>query len=796
MIKLILNPGQEERTYAFEKDEVVIGSQQTADLYLQSDSSKEIHVKIYRENEGYKVLNAANDPFVTLNGVSFWRKPIKKSDLLEIGRNKIRFEEQLAAQEAEEISPKVTVALTHVLDEAMHRRLEKTEMPPLFENPPFHQKTTSSVVSLIPKPKEHKKQEEPEAEKIYSIEELVKQVEELDPAAFPPKPQKPVPAASDMPIESSVKTAPLAKDYYLSEFDDESEVWTSEKMKQKPLPEEPAQWKTPVTLILIAAFIAFLIAVIIYIRATDRSDFEAIRAARGVSDVAMALTHAKLKQIKPTSQNWTDIEFLKNNLSSILGTDFTPFLNLDAHGQFTDSPYLLRIYTDTELNRFVVIAQPAPSLLQWLVPKYSIILDSRSMVLRKMRDLRQLNRLLTNHNPLDGSNGQEVGQLIDQGELIPLSSLSSRRRNEGYTAPKALGMLRPGAEQLIYNSPRYYPMGDNLLSHAIGLSDSASNSEDIALFQQQVQALAKLPHLVLYTSRGLESAAAAQRALTTFAPYEKLLVAYLTFANNGSLNGGHLLMTGIPEETAMVEKPVEMMEWRSPLEGTEGEVQQHPVYFKLLAIRQERQNALRPLSDQWISLITRHVNQPISQFNQELEELTSQFETADRASLKNMTEEIYQVYHEYSVLPVSKFMEYCRLVGLEPFVNQTLNLNAANSDGKHIPSPEEIAHAAEQISLSTNWEDLQAAVIEAVAPLNLNIISNSDLLNDYQQRIRTSTLRMIKRFILSPDSLPPHAFSAETRDMLLNIMNRAWINDPEQRQFFLTEFNHLSAEAP
>lgn len=804
MIKLVVNPDYEARAHTFDKQEIIIGSTAAADLTLPNESLKDIHIKITEDEDGFKVLNAANDPFVTLNDVSFWRKPLKKHDVIQVGSTKIRFEGEFSQPTEEEVPSKMTVALTQVLEDNMQRRLSHSNRPPLFDEQVLRQKSQPTpIISKEPSPVFEEMSPPPEFESFereddfiqpdfstFDIEELVKQVEELDRAPenlMKKEIKEPYSTPTPSPAEQISQ-----KDYYLSEFDDESEVWTSEKVKEKDQSEDNAsQWKTSLMLIMIAAFIAILIAMIVYIRATDRSDFEAIRAARGVSDVSMALTHAHLKQIKPLSQNWADIDFLKNNLSSILGNDFTAFLNLDVHGQFNDCPYLLRIYTDSELNHFLVIAQPAPSLLQWLVPKHSIVLDSHLMQLSKVRDLRALNRLLTNPNPLEGVNGQEISQLVHSEELIPLASLSSRRRNEGYVAPKALGMLRPGAENLVYNIPRYYPLGDNLLTHAIELSDSASNSEDIALFQQQVSALSKLPNLVLYTSRGLESAAAAQRALATFAPYEKLLVAYLTFTSSGALNGGHLLMTGMPEETAMLES--HGREHRPSHELQDSDLYQHPLYLKLLAIRQERQNAIRPWSDQWITLVTRHVNQPVPNFDQELQKLTEEFERADRDALRKMTEEVYQVYHEYSALPVSEFMNFCRLAGLEPFVNETLNLNAATSDGKDVPSPEEITKATEQISLSETWQELDESVVAATEPLTLNNISNSDLLNDYQLRVRMATLKIIKRFILSPDShLDLEAFNPANKELLVNIMNRAWITDPEQRQFFLSEFHTLS----
>src|SRR5690606_8087270 len=98
--------------------------------------------------------------------------------------------------------------------------------------------------------------------------------------------------------------------------------------------------------------------------------------------------------------------------------------------------------------------QPAPNLMQWLVHKKTLVVDSSTMEMRKISDLKALNRLLANPDPLEGSNGEDIHHLIKEGGLMSLNSLAGHKNHWGFSPPKTLGFIRPGAENYIYNAPR------------------------------------------------------------------------------------------------------------------------------------------------------------------------------------------------------------------------------------------------------------------------------------------------------------------------------------------------------
>src|SRR5262249_55488559 len=161
------------------------------------------------------------------------------------------------------------------------------------------------------------------------------------------------------------------------------------------------------------------------------------------------------------------------------------------------------------------------------------------MEMRKVNDLKTLNRLLLNPTTLDGTNAHDVSELIKNGKLIPLSVLAAKADRQGFNPPKALGLIRPGAENVIYNAPRYYHFGEDFLTKALMIAESPSNGYEVELLQHEMKDLAKYPNLVLYSSQGMQWAVQAQKALNAFLPNNKMLIAYLKFNSRGAVSSSH-----------------------------------------------------------------------------------------------------------------------------------------------------------------------------------------------------------------------------------------------------------------
>lgn len=293
--------------------------------------------------------------------------------------------------------------------------------------------------------------------------------------------------------------------------------------------------------------------VILYFAFREQVEEEVIIASQSVSDISMALIHAHMHHATPPNQNWYDSTFLKDHLEAVLVEQNIPLCHLDSQGQFKSCPYILRIYTDSSQARFLLIAQPSPSLLQWLIPKAAIIVDSQTMELRQIEDLKKLNRLLINSNTLDDIDQKALSSLVEEGTIIPFSSLTGphgglgHHSNADFLLPRELTYVRPGIDTFIYNAPRYYKIDAPLILFAIknNTEENFPNEENHQhlLKQEFDRSLSLMPNKIFYVTNGIEEAIRVEKVLTPFEEDKSFLLAYLTLnPTNGQILNSHLLL--------------------------------------------------------------------------------------------------------------------------------------------------------------------------------------------------------------------------------------------------------------
>jgi hypothetical protein len=331
--------------------------------------------------------------------------------------------------------------------------------------------------------------------------------------------------------------------------------------KREPPPKIPRKNIYKWAFAFIFAFIAILsiTALEIYFRGIKNNTQEETLAAESLADYAMALTFAKVYHVSPEKQSWMDPQFIKNNLVDLLSTSSIPCGNIDTQGQFANCPYLLRFYTNQDFSRYILIAQPSPSFIQWLIPKKTLIVDSSEMVLHKTHDLHQLNRLLSSRAPLDGQNGDELTKAINKTEIISLKQLAEATKKKEFAPPLALSYILPGADNLIYNAPRYHSFSETFLKKILNVSNE--NSHELAVLQSELDTLSKFHDLVFYSSSGMKKALQGFQALKKLSSKSNFFAAYLIFTKDGVIANSHLVIDKpLPEdviseesfETAMV----------------------------------------------------------------------------------------------------------------------------------------------------------------------------------------------------------------------------------------------------
>lgn len=583
MLILTVNINGNLNRYSFIQEDILIGKGDSlfVNISLPHENIHDQHIKITKQFENYIAVNMTNDPFATINGLPFGKKVLKDNDCIQLGNTSI-------------IIDHISVGTPPVPS----KEITLPDIPNDEQEPPFIDFEDSSSAEEIAVTKE-------------------KSDDELDNGV-----------SSDFSISesSSIHSSFPPEEVTEMQNKDRPSVPFNDPQINDPQKKFIKTSKRKIILFLsVLVFISlFLVAIICYEVINDRSDESRLIAAEGVADVAMSLAYAQVNHIKPQKQNWMDPAFLTENLFSILSSEYPSFANIDNQGQFRNCPYLLRVYISNDLSQFLVIAQPNPSILQWLAPQPTILVDSNSMEMRTLEDLKVINRLLANSSTLDHTNGPEIIDSIKQGTLISLASLGVKK---GFSPPKALTLFKPGAENRIYNAPRYYQFGESLLRDAMTNVNVGGESHEKTRLYNQIESLSRYADLVLYSSKGLHHAIQAQKALNEMYPTNRFLLAYLIFNSKGMVASSHLLFhndTVSPVKEFIAENDTKQ---RRPMENSlSDEDVVHPLIIELKALKKDREKRLKSLGHDIETLLHENSKFFIKDFDQKLEQLIIRYQ--------------------------------------------------------------------------------------------------------------------------------------------------------------------------
>lgn len=835
MIKLTLTPQTQPVSYIFEKNIVTIGSLAVSgslpDLVLSQDDVQHIHVKIESIGGKFVAFNVAEDPFTTLNDFPFSRKNLQQGDLLQIGSTLIQFEglyqethldkapQQNTFEESSNIESFDFETAMRDLDEGGHPPDEKPneiniirhldtqlqladdELEDLMlrveglENLLCQQNTmaTSEIEES------HDKNEPPPVE-TAAIEHEVPTTESQPLLETDPDEEVPPEIIS----EPRIRRKSMKDDF---SNDEENPSSSKENATQQSSLFFSITWKE--LLISFAAF-SLLIAIVLgclFVGFTGHNEEEEIKAAQAVADIAMALNFAQINHAEPQNQNWSEPEFLKHNLTAVLGSEYTPLANVDSQGQFYDISYILRIYTGADLNHFLIIAQPTPSLLQWLMPKATITVDSSFMVLRKISDLKTLNRLLVN-GTLDTSNSADVTNFVQLGELLPLADLKKYHPHTGFELPKALALIHPGAENLIYNGVRYYPLGESLMKNAIDLYKSDDNEQDLLPLIDEISRFTQFPNIVLYSSEGMQMALRAQKALATFFPHYKFLHAYLQFDSERFPFNSHLLIDDYgdglmadasaedivasehadsqPDALNIIEDPTDTSadEKKNDI-NLENEIDQnHALYYKLMVLSHAREHSLMILGEEAYPGTTDASH-----------DKGIPYKNSRQTIISNLQEKIIRaisaLQQEYATIPFGLFMSYVKAAGLESLVEENLQNHTETSETM-LQFESLFQSQLQKIQQSISLKKLNSNLNNMLQLLTLENVPDPKTFILYQNIIRAHALNRIDNFLFSPtENLPATDMKEENLTLLSRILKTVWIADEGELDYYLEEFNQL-----
>lgn len=584
------------------------------------------------------------------------------------------------------------------------------------------------------------------------------------------------------------------------------------------------RWKVFLTAAMIIVLLTITTSGVFYLKAAGISGIEEKRAARAIADITMALNYAKVNNIKPRKRQWSNPDFLKQSLSSVLPPEYPALAHVDNQGNLIRSPYILRIYTSHDLSRFLVMAQPAPSMFQWMIPKAAIVVDSQTMDLRKTTDLKTLNRLLVQSEMLEGATANEITTFVRQSTPIPLSFLTEKKLDRGFSPPQELQEIHPGAENLIFNAPRYYPFSAPFLAQAVDLLENPGSSSEVSQLQSEMESLANLGPIILYAPEGVEMAAEAEQALSTFVPGQNFMIGYLDLSSEGVILSSALLSEGESPLLATNTQPSS-----NPL-GTPGAItahlmaslpktvqfkgkkqeaptealtpdgagidRNHPLYLQLTALLTSRQHTLEPLNLEISRLLTQQTQEIVDDFPEKIQLLLQTYEDADLEQKQKMRTNFFRLQNEYSAIPMDNFMTYVDAAGLLSFSEEVLSQQTAQTGGADA-SKAAFSRLLANIEQAKGLPSLAQVIRETTQLLTLERAPYPGLLTAYQHKTRAAVLKKLDTFLLSAGGgLPPTAFDDQGRAALFEVLKTSWITGSEERDFYMEEFDLLALTHP
>lgn len=786
MIRLTLNAQFEPEIHLFNKSTILIGADPShVDLILPGQNIQPLHLKIVEQKGFYVLINSANDPFVSINGYAFGKKLLSSGDTILIHQTTLLFE---TLQSLEPKNGEKENCLNTLLDNKIKDKDSKQSELSSGEN------TYLSPFSF-PFEQEIEALNDDELEKT-SLDQYLNEIESKE------EKREISPILPEKKQIDRKKTASL-KDDYLRDLDDDNQNNGQASLTHQKEPSHLYQaWKWILLFIFSLFAVAGIIGSVIYFTVSDKAEAQETKAAQGVADVAMALMHGQLNHLKPHNHNWSDVDFLKSNLQAILPDSSSYASQIDAQGQFNCCPYSLRIYTSSDLSHFLLIAQPAPSLLNWLIPQSLIVVDSHLMELRILKDVRGLNRLLANSDPLDGSNGKEITALIKQEGLIRLATLASDSGHLDFAPPKNLAWIRPGAENLIYNSPRYYRLGHHIIQKAMTLSTSKGSSQEVAALKTDIEILSSLSHFVLYSDQGKKSAMLVRQGLMLFAPTDKLLFGYLLFNAQGKIHQVYLLKDDDElRESSLINAPKdgELIAAADTTASNETNKKSqengaidtnHPIYIQLQSLVTARENELKPLSSALANLVNQDLQNPRTQFQVEFQNLSHTYLMTNAKHKQAIKEALDTFYQQYENLPIHQFIAFIKVLNLEQLIQQ---------DDQSLAIVDENCQQNMELLLtyienSKSLAELDNLVHMASLWLNFDYIKDSNELMKYQNLLRNRLLEQLERYLLSQKK--HFLVKVDDKEVLIHILNQERLIKPEEKDFFLGEFDEIFALAP
>jgi hypothetical protein len=554
---------------------------------------------------------------------------------------------------------------------------------------------------------------------------------------------------------------------------------------------------------IIALFLLGLGTFITYSSVNSSNDNYSRLATRGLADFSMALSH---NNMTPGSAKVSD------SLRAVLPPQYLNSSEIYHTGTFKRTPYSLYQYYNDSRSTFLLVAEPKSGILQRIVPKDTLVIDSETMIIRKTKKLKDLTALLsTGENNLSLIDRSELEATLDTFSLVTPKDLEENF--QGFAPPAELAQLFPSSELHIYNSPRYYKFSQ-LLGKKV--QEFSLNQDTLLAFQELSQHLSsfnEFKNIVLYFSAQETEAKKAYSLLKALYKRREFAVGHLFFnQESGRVKGANILTKDevseeIWQEAQNIATQINTLK-DSKIENlkdvgineileTKGGLNfnSHPIYEEISVAIQNREDELEEVSASILNLLKKNNKSFSGDFEKEHLELNNTYKEANIESKKHLSDNLRKIFDE-QVSPNTRenlpiFLTAIEENELEDFLPDAIK-ERVEFIRKKRTSKKDIDYLVLEIENSKKFQELHNLVIEMEKMLKPEFFDKATSFLTVKNKFKATVLNKIKTFILDSDSYDHNnALKREDRKLLENVLQIAEVNEGEELHFYLNEFDRL-----
>ncbi|MGM0440091.1 MAG: hypothetical protein ACQEP8_03140 [Chlamydiota bacterium] len=579
------------------------------------------------------------------------------------------------------------------------------------------------------------------------------------------------------------KDQPLDADEDLPLYSDDQNFISSRDFRKK------------LTLLVAGAFIIFLSLIAGYRYFTNQNRWEQIATAKTLADLSMALSHVMTipEEVSFDSQDRVFIEF---HLNQVLPVAYREKYPLDNNNLIQGTDYKVTIIADKALEHFLLIARPASNYKNFILTRPAIIIDSTSMELRKIYDYSPWKAVLEEAMPLENLNFDKISTLAKEEELLSLSTLGDYFRD--FTPPQKLGQIKAGAENIVYNAPRYFPFSAPLSSQAILVGSSHADSQDIEQLHDLSEKFSSFTDLVIYSTQGLSGALNIQAAFEHFPETPKFLIGFLDFDNQGLISEASILDEELLKQHRQeIDNRLKTLppQPQEPEETVYDEEIVHPIRVDLEAVIDDHKENLNLLSTDISLLLADAQHNLITNFSEKLYSLTDEYIDTLRVYHQRLTETLTDLFNLYVEDQSSEelwvFQNALNDLGLHSYLDEELKDKLTLQIKKDALQSRQFDKLVQEIYDSSNLEELNKVALQINTILENYRPEEQEIIAQGRTALQSAVIEQLSDFLFMPSPEFQGQIPAETTHLIDNILSNTGINDTEVHNFYIGEFDKI-----